>query len=259
MTNKNLISGILMLILFGFTVSQAQIAGGTFSNWDIQKSINMQSIITNNTVNSVMMSGAMKGKSGSQPRTSAHGQKSSATQNPKINPLANAALGTTTFTNSGSYLMPAVFARNVTKDKADVNEQEQVFREALAGYEQSAREKKFNPNDVARSGSGLITFCLQVFYGEKFNSNQYRSVYKKLKENLESNVEFSKLSDSDKQKMNETSVMLSLMVNAVNTEAVDSGSSAKKIQAQNFASEVFQRFTGVAIDKAYIYPDRVQW
>ncbi len=260
MSNKFLFLSSFALIILCSTVSQAQIADGTYTNWDIQKSINTQSIINNNTVNSVMMSGAMKGKSGAKGRRKSAGSKKPVTtSNNAVNKPPVVKTVDTTFTNSGSYLMPAEFARNVTKNGGNVAKQQKVFEDALAEFQQAGESKNFNPNDVARSGETLMMFCLEAVYGEKLNTNQQNSIYNQLKEKYGADASFSSLSDIQKQKLNETAILLSKMVYLVYMNAKDSGISDIRTKSNEFASGVFEKFTGVPIDKAYIYPDRVKW
>ena len=247
-----------ILFLTGGTVF-GQIASGTYSNPTVQSSVNMQSIITNNTVNSIIMQGAMKGKTSRRAPSSAvrnknttSGQKNVPTA-PKPSKLAD-----TFFVNSGKFLMTEDFARSFSKNQTEFAQRKDFFETSLRDFDQNLLKSGEKPNDVARSTYYLAVACIDPVYGKTFNL-QRKSIYEKIRITYENSPEFASLDNEKKQKLYELGILLTVMIEQVQEAAQKSDDSQIKEKAKTLTIETFEKFMGFSMEDLKIYPDRVDW
>lgn len=221
----------------------------------------IQNEVFRNTVNGAAQKGGAKGA--------------------KTRPSA-AAVDYTMYKPRQENYLPKVLSQAGKGNAAEQRETEQFFNTLIANYEQGSPHHELPKNDVAYAILHFILVNYEVYY-DLYNvpiekdpwakrakdgferialmdkkrsrittTEEDRAMYYQFKEMLSAKPEFRKMTDADKQKMTETLVIMSGVVDAGYLKAIEEEDEQLIKQAHEMAKEGLEKLLGVPIDKIKI-------
>lgn len=250
--------GFLFLTLAFSKAVSAQISTPVQSSLDF---IGRQNTYDSWKMNNMMFSSAARptGRSGKSVR-SRGGSSSNNTATGGGRRTNNATVvaavrGATTFSSTGSFLMPKYIAEHLGKNEKEKREFEETFVKGLNSFRELEKIKGYVKNDVARAASSVFVFCISSHSGKPLTQKQKDGVYKTFKEFYETDKTFQSLGNQDKQRIYEKNAIFWSFVYIADVAAAMKGDVVSRKKAKETAAFVFQSFTGVSIDKVRLSAD----
>jgi hypothetical protein len=161
----------------------------------------------------------------------------------------NVVRGTTTFSSTGSLIIPKEIAQRIGKTAQEKREAETGLTKGLKEFEGYLKNRGYAANDVARSSSLLFLSCVYVYQGKQLMQKQVDGVYKAFKNYYETDKRFQSLTDKERQKIYEMDAMMWSVIFINAFTANEKGDRASDKKAKDTAEYVFEQFIGVPINK----------
>ncbi len=170
-------------------------------------------------------------------------------------PVKKVARETSTFTPSGSLIMPREFANEFGKTPQEKRDAEAAFAQGLGVVEDLKKQKGFAANDVARASSLLFINCLATYSGKDLTQKQKDGIYSTFKNLYETDEYFQSLSDKQRQRVYETNGILWMFVSTYFRLAEEKGDRESLQKSRDTAEYIFNQFIGVPITSIRLKPD----
>lgn len=164
-----------------------------------------------------------------------------------VSTVKNVARGTTTFSSSGSLVIPKEFAREIGKTGQGEREAEAKIIKHLTFFDGFLKYRGYAANDVARTSSMIFVECLSQYLNKDLTQEQKNGVYAAFKDLYETDEYFQSLSNTEKQKNYETQALLWSFVADASIAVREKGDGESKRRLKNTAENIFKQFVGFPI------------
>ena len=161
-------------------------------------------------------------------------------------PRTQPSSASTTFRSVADQIMPRQMAQAMGDTPAERQRLEKLFSELLDVYRRRLREAGLPQNDVARAASYLVTASYLVAQDDRvqLDEGQLSALRKHVRENFESDEDFRRLNDRERQQLFEDYGITATWIDAGYNAVKEAGDSVAMRQWREMARKNFEGLMG---------------